>query len=74
MGDAIVDDVKRVLSEADKKPKCPKCGSRRMFVTYSRLFRVDLDEDSSEDTMGSSLDPQRIACAECDCGETIYEE
>jgi len=72
MGNAIVDDTKGILAEADIKPKCPKCGSRKMVVSYSREFIVDLDAETSEEAMGSSLDPYNITCF--NCGEPIYVE
>ena len=72
MSNAIVDDAKRVLARADLEPKCLKCGSRRMFVSYSREFLANLDEETSEEAIGSSPDPYNITCS--NCGETIYEE
>lgn len=72
MGNLIVDDVLRVLSEADIEPKCPKCGSRKVFVSYSREFTADLGTDTSEEAVGTSLDPLNITCNEC--GHLIYEE
>ena len=72
MGDAIVDETERILSEAEMEPKCPKCGSRKMSVSYSREFIVDLDKETSGEAMGSGIDPYNITCF--NCGETIYEE
>ena len=71
MGDARVDDVRRVLSEQELEPKCPECGSKKMFVSYSRDFVTHLEEETSWETDGS-IDPYSITCFEC--GETIYEE
>ena len=72
MSDAIVDDINRILSDADIEPKCPKCGSRKMLTSYSREFIVDLDEETSMEAMGSGIDPYTITCF--NCGETIYQE
>lgn len=72
MGDAIVDDTNRILSEADMESKCPKCGSRKMLVSYSRDFVVELDKEDSYEALGSGVDPSCITCFAC--GETFWEE
>jgi len=72
MGDIIVDEAERILSEADIEPKCPKCGSRKMFISYSREFTVNLDEETSEEAMDSGIDPYNITCYEC--GEPLWED
>lgn len=72
MGDTIVDDARRVLSEADMELKCLKCESRKMLVSYSREFIANLEMETSEEAIGSSINPYNITCF--DCGETIWEE
>ena len=71
MGDIIVDDTERILSEAGMGPKCPKCGSRKIFISYSTEFVVDLDEETSE-AIGSGIDPYNITCYEC--GEPLWAD
>ena len=72
MGDAIVDDAKRLLSRVDIAVGCPNCGSRKMLVSYARDFVVDLDKETSYETSSCELNPYCITCFKC--LEVIYEE
>ena len=65
MGNSIVDDAKRVLSEAGIGSQCPKCGNRKMFVSYSREFIIDLDKETSQEAEDSGIDPCNITCYKC---------
>lgn len=68
MGDAIVDDVKRALSEEDLMPECPSCSSKQLHVCYTREYRVDLEDETSSETLDSGLNPTKISCS---CGWSI---
>ena len=80
MGDAIVDNTIRVMSEAEigiwiekdeLELQCPTCRSKKMFVSYGREFVVDLEKETSYETEGD-IDPYSIVCFEC--GQSLLEE
>lgn len=65
MGDILVDETKYALAENNLEPKCPDCGSRILFVTMARYFRIDLDEECSEETFDSIGNISHIVCNKC---------
>ena len=65
MGNALVDEVKAELAEQELEPKCPDCGSRVLFGDWVRSYRLNLDTEESEETIGSDGMVNSIYCG---CG------
>jgi len=70
MGDIVIDEASRTLSEAGKEPKCPSCGSTVLDVSYVRTFIAYFDSGSSAEEAYGSPDPNRISCHAC--GEVLW--
>jgi len=69
MGDLIVDDVRKILTEANIKPVCPDCGSGIFSVSYLTEYTVYL---GSERVEMAAPEPVCISCH--DCGVVIWQK
>ena len=65
MGDVLVDEAKAALSEADLEPKCPQCGSKVLIGSWDREFRLDLEAETSEETLSSGVCIASLSCPKC---------
>ncbi|NCN23791.1 MAG: hypothetical protein GW921_06605 [Gallionella sp.] len=65
MSNVLVNEAKTALSEAKLEPKCPICGSKVLYGTWTKEFRLDLDREEAEETSESCIGITSLICV---CG------
>ena len=63
----LVDEVKRELWDIKHSPECPACGSKILYGTWTRVFRLDLKANTSEIVTESGV----LLDVYCECGWDI---
>ena len=68
MNNLIVEEVKDLLAMEGLEPKCPQCGSTKLYCSYHRRYEVDLDKETLKNSLDSGKDPDNVWCS---CGWSL---